>query len=361
MQTLHIDLNEHSYDILIHPGLLDHAGALIRQIYSKSRAVVLTDDRVFSLYGDRLLHSLAQAQMEASVFSVAPGEASKTMTQLERLLDFMAASGLTRSGLLIALGGGVVGDLGGFAAAVYMRGIDFVQIPTTLLAQVDSSVGGKTAVNLQSAKNLAGAFWQPRLVISDTSLLSTLSRREFSGGMAEVIKYGCILDSGLFSLLQDCPNRKTLIEQMPSIVKSCCYLKQRLVEEDERDVGRRMLLNFGHTFGHAVEANGHYQNHIHGEAVALGMILAAAYGRLTKVTSEDIVSPLKALLSKFGLPVSCHISPENLIEPILIDKKADGERLRLILLHRLGDAFVQTVTKKELAHTLRQLHQVWEE
>ncbi|MBO4992229.1 MAG: 3-dehydroquinate synthase [Firmicutes bacterium] len=359
MERLHIDLNEHSYDILTGHGLLDQAGTLIRRVWSGSRAVVLTDDTVRDLYGSRLEQSLSAAGISAAVFSVAPGEQSKSMKVLEHLLDFMASHGLTRSDLLIVLGGGVAGDLGGFAAACYMRGIAFVQIPTTLLAQVDSGVGGKTAVNLESGKNLVGAFWQPRLVISDTSLLASLSAREFAGGMAEVIKYGCIFDRSFFAFLEGCSDRSELMERMPYIVHRCCDLKRIVVEEDERDTGRRMLLNFGHTFGHAMETIGSYRRYIHGEAVALGMLLAMAYGRLTGVTEEDPAPALIRLCQRFGLPVSTDIPPSAMAEHMLIDKKADGSRIRLILLKNLGEACVETVTKEELIQRMQQLDAVW--
>lgn len=359
MEQLHIDLKDHSYDILIGGGLLQEAGALICRLRPKARAVVLTDDTVLRLYGDSLSQSLAEAGISAAFFSIPSGESSKSMDQLEKLLNFMAAHRLTRSDLLIAFGGGVVGDLGGFAAASYMRGIDFIQIPTTLLAQVDSSVGGKTAVNLDSGKNLAGAFWQPRLVIADTSVLSTLSRREFAGGMAEVIKYGCIFDRDFFAFLESCLDSSALMAHMPYIIRTCCDLKRIVVEEDERDTGHRMMLNFGHTFGHAIETIGSYQRYIHGEAVALGMILAVAYGSLAGVTPGDFADPLARLCRRFGLPVTCDIRPTELIKHMTIDKKADGTTLRLILLSQPGRAFIQTVTLEELTTAMKQLDHIW--
>ena len=355
MKTLHIDLNEHSYDIHIGSGLLDQAGSLIRQIHSGSQAIILADETPWRLYGDRLTESLTSAGFHAPAFLIKSGEQSKSMAVLEELLDFMADSGLTRSGLLIVLGGGVSGDLGGFAAATYMRGIDFVQIPTTLLSQVDSSVGGKTAVNLKSGKNLVGAFWQPRLVISDMDLLQSLSPREFAGGMAEVIKCGAIFDKDFFDFLCTFQGRDQLVEQMETIVYRCCDLKRMVVEEDERDTGRRMLLNFGHTFGHALETIGNYERYIHGEGVALGMILATAYGQKLGITPEDALVPLKALLEHCGLPTSTDISPMELVEHMTIDKKADGAKLRLILLNKLGEAYVESVTKEQLTAVMAQL------
>lgn len=348
MKTLHINLQENSYDIHIGSGLLDRAGELIRRIHSGSQAIILADETPWRLYGDRLKQSLAGEGFQTSVFHIAPGEQSKSMAVLEELLDFMASSKLTRSGLLIVLGGGVAGDLGGFAAATYMRGIDFVQIPTTLLSQVDSSVGGKTAVNLKSGKNLVGAFHQPRLVITDTALLSSLSHREFAGGMAEVIKYGAIFDKEFFFFLKNCSGRDALMEQMDEIIYRCCDLKRMVVEEDERDTGRRMLLNFGHTFGHALETIGNYQRYIHGEGVALGMLQAVSYGISRGITPADALAPLKDLCQACGLPVETDIPMQDVVEHMTLDKKADGSRIRLILLNQLGEACVETVTKDQL-------------
>ncbi len=352
MKTLHIDLKEHSYNIHIGSGLLDRAGELIRQIHSGSQVIILADETPWKLYGDRLKQSLNQAGFHAAVFHMASGEQSKSMTVLEELLDFMAASKLTRSSLLIVFGGGVAGDLGGFAAASYMRGIDFVQIPTTLLSQVDSSVGGKTAVNLKSGKNLVGAFWQPRLVISDTGLLTSLSDREFAGGMAEVIKYGAIFDREFFHFLEGCPDRASLMEKMPDIVHRCCDLKRMVVEEDERDTGRRMLLNFGHTFGHALETIGNYERYIHGEGVALGMLQAVSYGVRIGKTPSHILEPLTNLCKACGLPVTTDIPSADLVDHMTIDKKADGTKIRLILLEELGKAYVEIVTKEQLSSVM---------
>ncbi|MBR2000720.1 MAG: 3-dehydroquinate synthase [Firmicutes bacterium] len=362
MKTLHINLQEHSYDIHIGSGLLDQAGALIRQVHSGSQAIVLADETPWKLYGDRLKKSLADAGFQISVFHMASGEQSKSMTVLEELLDFMAASKLTRSGLLIVFGGGVAGDLGGFAAASYMRGIDFVQIPTTLLSQVDSSVGGKTAVNLKSGKNLVGAFHQPRLVISDTALLDTLSPREFAGGMAEVIKYGAIFDRDFFDALTEYEDRSMLMAEMPCIVHKCCDLKRMVVEEDERDTGRRMLLNFGHTFGHALEAIGNFDRYTHGEGVALGMLLATAFGQELGLTPADEIghptfTVLRDLLTSNNLPTCTDIPLMDLVDHMTIDKKADGSKIRLILLEDLGEAFVDTLTKDHLTSVMEVLAQ----
>lgn len=355
MEQLEIELKEHSYNIDIDEHLLSRSGERIRTVYSGEQAIVLSDETVWALYGSPLTASLAEVSLTARPFLIAPGEHSKSMQILEDLLTFMADCGLTRSGLLIAIGGGVVGDLGGFAAACYMRGIDFVQIPTTLLAQVDSSVGGKTAVNLANGKNLVGAFWQPRLVITDTHLLSTLNPREFAGGMAEVIKYGAIFSADFFRLLEESRGRQQLMANMPRIIHRCCDLKRAVVQEDERDTGRRMLLNFGHTFGHAMETIGHYERYIHGEGVALGMILAARCGERMQKTEPGTALRIARLCHDCGLPVSTDIRPQDMTPHMVIDKKADGSKLRLILLDRIGSAFVETVTAQQLAELMEQL------
>ena len=244
MKTLLVELKDRSYNIHIGRGLLDQTGALLEP-FSGRRAVVLTDENVWGLYGERLQEALADF-FPHKVLVLKHGEGSKSLSNLEIVLEFMAESGLTRSDLLINFGGGVIGDLGGFAAGCYMRGISTVQIPTTLLSQVDSSVGGKTAVNLKCGKNLAGLFWQPKLVIADTEVLHTLPDREFAGGMAEVIKYGAIRSKELFDKLGTYSGRADAAEALPEIIYECCDIKRDIVRRDEFDTGERMLLNFGH-------------------------------------------------------------------------------------------------------------------
>jgi 3-dehydroquinate synthase len=286
MKTLLVELKDRSYNIHIGRGLLDQTGALLEP-FSGRRAVVLTDENVWGLYGERLQEALEDF-FPHKVLVLKHGEGSKSLSNLEIVLEFMAESGLTRSDLLINFGGGVIGDLGGFAAGCYMRGISTVQIPTTLLSQVDSSVGGKTAVNLKCGKNLAGLFWQPKLVIADTELLHTLPDREFAGGMAEVIKYGAIRSKEMFDKLGTYSGRADAAEALPEIIYECCDIKRDIVRRDEFDTGERMLLNFGHTFGHAVEKIGNYERFIHGEAVAIGMIMAARYGAAAGESEPDL-------------------------------------------------------------------------
>ncbi len=341
MKTLSVRLTGHTYDILIGGGVLQEAGERIAAVHTGRRAFVLTDDNVWGLYGNRLQAALSGWEWQALV--LPHGEHTKSIENYQQTLCRMAQAGLTRSDLLIAFGGGVIGDLGGFAAATYMRGIRFVQIPTTLLAQVDSAVGGKTAVNLPNGKNLVGAFHQPTLVLSDPALLHTLPAREQAGGMAEVIKYGAIYSAPLFQTLEEHPSFAQAASLLDEIVYTCCDLKRAVVERDEKDTGERMLLNFGHTFGHAIEQLGEYERFIHGEGVALGMVLAARAGECLGVTPAGTADRLRRLCGAFGLPVSCPYTASQLQPLMALDKKAVGSEIRLVLLRKIGSAFVKSL------------------
>lgn len=347
MKTLTVALEKNPYDIHIGSGLLARAGELIRGVRSGKKAVLLTDETVWSLYSSRLSDSLKSAGFDARTLVMPCGEGNKDLSGLSRVLEFMAESGLTRSDFLIAFGGGVIGDLGGFAAAVYMRGVDYIQIPTTLLAQVDSSIGGKTAVNLSKGKNLAGAFWQPKMVISDTSLLSSLSDREFAGGLAEVIKHGAIFSKPLFNEIKTRGGRSALSDIMPEIVYASCVLKSAVVLRDERESGERMLLNFGHTFGHAIEKAGGFSEYLHGEAVAIGMVWAARFGESLGVTPAGSAERIRELCLSYGLPVNDLIPPQDIAAHVSADKKASGETLRLVLLSEIGKAFLYEISLED--------------
>ena len=254
MKRLEVALPGRGYDILIERGLLAQAGERIRAVLPRAAKVaVVSDSTVAPLYGRSVLDSLARAGYEAALFTVPAGEGSKNAAQLSELWEGFMAFGLTRTDAVVALGGGVVGDLAGFAAATILRGVDFVQIPTTLLAQVDSSVGGKVAIDLAQGKNLAGAFWQPKLVLMDPETLSTLSDETFADGMAEVIKYACIADRDFFDFLATHPSRGEVMANIEHVLYTCCDIKRSVVEADEHDTGARMILNFGHTLGHAYE------------------------------------------------------------------------------------------------------------
>ncbi len=337
-----------AYDIVIGPGLLARAGEAVAPLLSRPRAVVLTDETVAALHGPALEASLRAAGLSVDRVTVPAGEATKSLAQVGAVADQLIALGVERSDTLIALGGGVVGDLAGFVAAVLHRGMAFIQIPTTLLAQVDSSVGGKTGVNLPAGKNLVGAFHQPRLVLADTDVLLSLSEREFRAGYAEVVKYGALGDAAFFDWLD--ARRDALLARDGAVlgeaVRRSCAAKARLVEEDEREAGRRALLNLGHTFGHAFEACAGYDGRVlHGEAVAAGMGVAFDLSVHLGLAPGDDARRLKTHLSAMGLPAG----PEGLgvgfaLAPVMAamarDKKVVDGRMTFILARGLGQAFI---------------------
>ena len=338
MGTLRVNLNERSYDIVNEAGILQHCGTHIAPLLRGKRCFVVSDTNVAPRYGDTVLDSLAAAGLEATLLTIPAGERSKTPEMLAWLWEQMAQGGVTRTDAVIALGGGVVGDLAGFAAATMLRGVDYIQIPTTLLAQVDSSVGGKVAVDLVAGKNLAGAFYQPRLVLMDPETLTTLPDRVFADGMAEVIKYGCIWDEALFAKLERLGSRAAVMREITDITTACCDIKRQVVEQDELDLGIRMILNFGHTLGHVYEKAYHYETYTHGEAVAAGMVAAAKLGQKLGHTPAGTEERIAALLAAFGLPTAIE-AERTVCETVLgLDKKNQGKTIHFIFLERLSKA-----------------------
>jgi len=338
------------YEVLIEKGLLSRTGELTANVFAPSRstAAIITDDTVAGLYLRPVVESLKAAGFRICSMDVPHGEDSKSHEVLLQVYDFLIQNNITRSDFVVALGGGVVGDLAGFAAATILRGVDFVQIPTTLLAQVDSSVGGKVAVDLKAGKNLAGAFWQPRLVLMDPSVLGTLEGHAFSDGMAEVIKYGCIFDADFYSFLEQRPSRDQVMAEIEHVLYTCCDLKRRVVLEDERDTGARMLLNFGHTLGHAYELAGRYETWTHGQAVAAGMVKAARLGTALGVTPEGTAERIGVLLGCFGLPLEIPCTAEEYAAAVGLDKKGAGRDISVILLEEIGRAAARKMPKAEL-------------
>lgn len=354
MKTLTVSLPGRSYDILIERGLLGRAGEYCRKALPRAdKLFVVTDSTVGPLYLKRLIPPLEAAGLETAICEIPAGEASKCAGELARLWECMMDFGLTRTDAVVALGGGVVGDLAGFAAATILRGVDFVQLPTTLLSQVDSSVGGKVAIDLDHGKNLAGAFWQPRLVLMDPDTLDTLPDATFADGMAEVIKYGCIFDRTFFDFLAQRPDRARLMEEIEHILYTCCDLKRKVVEEDERDTGNRMLLNFGHTLGHAYELAGHYETWTHGQAVAAGMVRAAGLGERLGVTPAGTAETIARTLALLGLPVEIPCSLADYTAAIDLDKKGAGAEIAVILLEELGRAVPHRMPKEALLEGLK--------
>ena len=340
MPELHVELAARRYPIHIESGLLRRGIAALQQ--AKEPLLIVTDDNVGPLYADALKQAIGRS--DCPVWQMPAGEAEKTLARFGELLERMAELGLTRDTRVLALGGGVVGDLAGFAAACYMRGIAFVQIPTTLLAMVDSSVGGKTAVDLPAGKNLVGAFHQPQAVYIDPDVLATLPEREFRAGLAEVLKYGAIADARFFEWLEG--NADALLARDAAALEGAillsCRHKAEIVARDETERGDRALLNFGHTFGHALEVLLDYGTLLHGEAVAIGMQLAADLSVELGHADIDDSQRLRALLTRFGLPVRlpAGIGAEAMVAKMRLDKKAAAGRLRLILWRGLGKAFI---------------------
>ncbi len=334
--TLTVDLGRRSYPIVIGRGILGSDFDLARHVQGKD-CLVVTNETVAPLYLQAVRETLGSKDVHA--ISLPDGEEFKTVETVGRILDKLVDSGANRDTTLIALGGGVVGDITGFAAACYMRGVDFIQVPTTLLAQVDSSVGGKTGVNHPQGKNLIGAFHQPRLVLIDTDTLKQLPDRELKAGLAEVIKHGAIIDAEFFAWLED--NIEALIARDPEAlahaIRRSCEIKAEVVADDEREAGRRAILNFGHTFGHAIERCQGYGEWLHGEAVAAGMVMAA---KLSNIDLADF-ERLCRLIERAGLPVAPPlIAAKDMRAAMGMDKKAHAKQLRFVLLGSLGDAYV---------------------
>jgi 3-dehydroquinate synthase len=349
-EELTVSLGERSYPIYIGTGLLDTPELLSRHIHG-SQVAVITNEVLAELALPGLMGTLKSVNAKMSVFTLADGEGEKNLANYGAIMDHLISERHNRSTTLIALGGGVVGDITGFAAATYQRGVNFIQIPTTLLAQVDSSVGGKTAVNHPSGKNLIGAFHQPVAVLADMDLLETLPPREFAAGIAEVVKYGVIADSTFFDWLEN--NVEALATRGPDALSHAvavsCRTKADVVAEDERETGRRAILNFGHTFGHAIEALTGYSSFLHGEAVAIGMVQAADLSARLGLLGWPDAWRLRQLLERFGLPVVPPDLPAaDMLDAMGMDKKVVDGTLRLVLARRLGDAFVSSDTPRDL-------------
>jgi 3-dehydroquinate synthase len=348
-RTVAVGLGQRSYDIVVGPGLLDAAGARIAPQLKRRRLAVVSDETVWAFHGQRLTASLEGAGLAVTPVVVAPGEQTKSFEGLAGVIDRLLALQLDRGDVVVAFGGGVVGDLTGFAAAIYKRGVDFVQIPTTLLAQVDSSVGGKTAIDTPRGKNLIGAFHQPRLVLADLDVLSTLPDREMRAGYAEVIKYGLLGDFAFFEWLE--AHAAQVLAREPEAlahaVARSVEMKAEIVIEDEKEAGRRALLNLGHTFGHALEAEtGYGEALLHGEAVAAGSAIAFRFSAAQGLCEAQDARRAEAAIAAAGLPTrmaqvtKTPFAAEALVRHMTQDKKAEGGRLTFILARALGDAFV---------------------
>lgn len=342
MKTVTVSASS-SYEVKIGSGLLPSLGHELSGVCSASKICIVSDSHVWPLWGKTAVTSLERAGFTVIHFVFPAGEASKNGSVYLELLNFLAENHMTRSDCIVALGGGVVGDMTGFAAATFLRGIAYVQVPTTLLAMVDSSVGGKTAIDLDAGKNLAGAFYQPKLVLCDTDTLNTLPEDIFRDGCAEVVKYGVLYDRELFDRLAE----RGLSFDRESVIARCVELKRNVVAEDEFDTGNRMKLNLGHTVGHGIEASSHFTVS-HGKAVAIGMAIVSRAGCALGICGEDTRDAVIAVLERFGLPTDTDCSPENIYTSALSDKKRSGGTVNLIVPEKIGFCRIQKTPVSQL-------------
>lgn len=349
MKSLSIDIPQNSYPIYIEKGLLSNVGNLISDIYFGDRLFVVTDENVNKYYGERLKESFEENNFQVYKVVIEPGENSKSMQSLLYLYDKFLSFGITRDDLIVAFGGGVVGDLTGFVAATLLRGIPYVQIPTSLLAQIDSSIGGKVGIDLPQGKNLAGSFYHPKGVFIDPQLLKTLNNRFLRDGMGEVIKYGCIEDRSLFYNLFEYKNEEELFGNIDDIIYTCCSLKKAVVEKDEKDKGKRMILNFGHTLGHAIEKYFSFNGPTHGEAVAIGMYNITVHSENMGLTKKGTANDIKDILKYFELSYDIEINNwDEIYSTIFLDKKSKGDCLNIVLLNEIGSCFINNISKDEI-------------
>lgn len=333
-----VNLKEHSYPIYIERGILDRAAEKIGELYHGKKVMIISDDSVYFYYGERLKKVLS-GQYECYETVIPHGESSKSFDILPQIYASLLEAKISRTDLIVALGGGVVGDLAGFVAATFLRGVKFIQIPTSLLAQVDSSVGGKVAVDLPQGKNLVGAFYQPKMVLIDPDVLETLPERYIIDGMGEVIKYGCIKDAGLFDKLEAYGSFEKMKEELTEVIACCVDIKRKVVEEDEFDTGERLLLNFGHTLAHTIEQYHHYKKESHGEAVAIGMYQITRLAEEKGMIKAGEADRIRDVLKSYGLPVTAEIPMNVLKDAIKLDKKTLDNQLKVVLLHEIGDAY----------------------
>lgn len=343
MKKLTVNVGK-TYEIIIEKGIMQECGAYIKKVSSAKKVCVITDSNVAPLYLDRVVSGLEKEGYEVFAFIFKAGESSKTTAVIVEMVEFLAEKGLTRKDLVVALGGGVCGDMAGFAAAVYLRGIDFVQIPTTLLSQVDSSVGGKTGVDLPQGKNLCGAFHQPVLVLIDPLALHTLSDHYFSDGMGEVIKAGCIKSAQLFEKIEN----KDVKENIEEIIFECVDIKRSVVERDEKEQGERALLNFGHTIGHGIEKLHNFSGVSHGEAVGIGMLMISEIGEKAGLTEKGTADRIKAVLEKYNMKTSDNHSAESIIEAMQSDKKRTLNGINFVMLKSIGNSFIYPVENEKI-------------
>lgn len=350
MKSLTVKLTDKAYPIYIGENLLEFASNFIKEHFPERKVAVITDETVHSIYRKDVEKQLKASAKSLDFIVIEPGEKSKRLSVAENIFEKLTQCKISRDDLIITLGGGVVGDLGGFVASTYLRGIRFIQMPTTLLAQVDSSIGGKVAVDLVNGKNLVGSFYHPEVVFIDKNFLKTLKPRVLHDGLGEVIKYGCIRDSSIIDELLNYKSDEDLVDNIDEIVYKCCDIKREIVEIDEFDRGERMLLNFGHTLGHAIESYFDYEKYTHGEAVALGMIEMVRSGVKNGITKTGSEEKLMSVLNKYQLPTVLPVmNSGEIIDTITIDKKNTIKGINLIMLKAIGESFIKNVKVDEVA------------
>ncbi|OFI06077.1 3-dehydroquinate synthase [Clostridium acetireducens DSM 10703] len=349
MHTLTVNLSDKTYPIYIKKGLLDSIGKEIKKIYKNKKIAIITDSNIEKLYGERIKNNLIKENFLTNKIIIEPGEKSKFFKVLEQVCNKLLELKLNRGDLIITFGGGVVGDLGGFAASMLLRGISFIQIPTSLIGQIDSSIGGKVAINTDYGKNLIGSFYHPKAVFIDPELLKTLDERYLYDGMAEMIKYGAIKDRKLFNNLLQYKGKEDLFNNIEELIYTCCSIKKNLVEKDEKDNGERMLLNFGHTIGHGIEKYFQYKKFTHGEAVAMGMYAITKNSEDFGLTEKGTSDLIKKIIIKYNLPWKIPtIDKSEIIDIISRDKKNNCENMNIILLKNIGNGFIKKINIKDM-------------
>lgn len=354
MRIINTRLSNIGYHIYVQKGLFDTIGTQIAAWYKGDSITVVTDSNVDQIYGSAMETVLASAGYKIHKIVIAPGEQSKSMINLNYVYNKLAEGEMNRGNLIMAFGGGVVGDLTGFAAATFMRGIPYIHVPTTLISQLDSSLGGKTAINLKIGKNLAGCFYHPKAVYIDPSFLETLPQRVYIDGLAEAVKYGAINDAGLFNEMMNLNNLEAIKNNIEEIIFRCCTIKNIFVQKDELDRGERHKLNFGHTIGHAIESHFDYQKYTHGEAVSLGMLQITKSSEELKLTERGSFDALRKLLEICKLPTDMpQMDMSNLIPIINHDKKSYENHIKLILLRSIGNSYIHQIPKEDLKNFIK--------
>lgn len=356
MRTIKVNLGDRSYPIHVGEKLLPCIGEFLQQVGCRGKVGIVTNPTVAAIYLKPVEEALDRSGFNVTTVLVPDGEEHKNLKSLSDIYDRLITDRFERNSSIVALGGGVIGDMAGYAAATFLRGISYVQVPTTLLAQVDSSIGGKTGINHQEGKNLIGAFYQPRLVVVDLEVLQTLPRREFVSGLAEVIKYGIIADPKLFALLEHSLERLMALDRelLEEVITACCAIKGEVVEKDERETDYRSVLNFGHTIGHALEAMTRYERFLHGEAVAIGMVQAAAISLNQALCDRGSLKRIRKLIAAAGLPIEIpsDISPLDIVKSMELDKKSAGGRIKFVLCEGIGRTRFHWLAPEEIVSQL---------